>query len=105
MLGSARVDGELIVDGGIQTSTVLANGVLAGVVEGDAVQQEKLFRWETPRGQPAYAGKLTASGARPSALVQRLEAAGGFQWDRDVGTAADVGNVRAMNGNGSGGRS
>ena len=60
---------------------------VTGVVEGDSVQQEKLFRWETPRGQPPHAGKLTATGARPSLLVQRLESlGGGFAWDRDVGT-------------------
>jgi pilus assembly protein CpaF len=70
---------------------------VTGVVEGDAVQQEKLFRWEAPRGQPPHAGRLTPTGARPSALVQRLEAAGGFSWDRDI-----VGS--AGNGTGNGGR-
>lgn len=58
---------------------------VTGVVEGDAVQQEKLFRWETPRGQPPHSGRLVPTGARPSLLVQRLETAGGFSWDRDIG--------------------
>ncbi len=64
---------------------------VTGVVEGDAVQQEKIFKWDSPRGQPTYTGKLTATGARPSTLVQRLESAmQGFVWDRDVIATADA---------------
>lgn len=69
---------------------------VTGVVEGDSVQQEKLFRWEAPRGQPAHTGKLTATGARPSLLVQRLESAGGgFVWDRDAGADGAGTSIRA----------
>lgn len=80
--------GMFMLPDGSEVRRVREVSVVTGVVEGDTVQQEKLFRWETPRGQPPHAGKLSATGARPSALVQRLEShAPWFNWDRDVAGA------------------
>ncbi len=58
---------------------------VTGVVEGEIMQQEKIFKWDVPRGQPAYMGKLAMTQARPTSLIARLEGViTGFDWERDV---------------------
>jgi pilus assembly protein CpaF len=58
---------------------------VTGVVEGEMIQQEKIFRWESPRGAPASQGRIVMTQARPTALINRLESAiSSFNWDRDV---------------------
>jgi pilus assembly protein CpaF len=71
--------------GGAQIRRVREIAFVTGVVEGEALQQEKIFRWDAPRGRPAHEGRLVMTQARPSALIGRLEGMiTGFNWERDV---------------------
>jgi hypothetical protein len=73
------------VAGGGQIRRVREIAFVTGVVEGETLQQEKIFRWDVPRGRPAHEGRLVMTQARPTALIARLEGAiPGFQWERDV---------------------
>ncbi len=71
--------------GGVTVRRVREISFVTGVVEGDTIQQERIFRWESPRGALAASGRLVMTQARPTPLIQRLESAlSGFDWERDV---------------------
>ncbi len=77
--------GMFILPDGTEIRRVKEISYVTGVVESDVIQQEKIFRWDVARGQSAHAGRLQATLARPTTLVNRLEAQlGAFNWERDV---------------------
>jgi pilus assembly protein CpaF len=80
--------GMFLEPGGVEMRRVREIAFVTGVVEGDSVQQERLFKWDVPRGQHPHTGALALTGARPSQLVNRLESLlPWFNWDRDVAGA------------------
>jgi pilus assembly protein CpaF len=71
--------------GGGEVRRVKEITYVTGVVEGETMQQEKIFKWDVPRGRPAHEGQLVMTQARPSSLIARLEGViTGFDWERDV---------------------